>query len=680
MNIKLQTLTLHNFRGIRDLTVELRGGNASISGPNASGKTSVIDAFTWLLFNIDSEKYGQLDPKTTIDGRPVHNLDHEVEAILSVDGKRVTLRKLYKEKWTRSRGSSQQVFDGHTTDHWINDEPVKAKDFAAYVASLIDVERFKMITSPLYFSEKLHWEQRRKTLLDMCSEISPEAVMDACTRGDEEARAKLVEILTDRSVETARKVIQDRRRRVNDELEKIPAQIEAVTRTIPELTDNYAEAEAALAVCRDEIADLDAQMQNASRALEPIREKGRELARMEQELAAIAGRMDREARSGHEDAVQTRKRTETQLQQQEGAVERAANTVGRLTEKKVHGEAELANLRGEHERVYVSAFMEPSDDALVCEACGQDLPADKRAQLISDARSRFETKKAADLQAIKDKGLRIREAHDATLSDLEAANTDLASATTERDRLVSALDRARADEATLTPTGTVDYTANPQYVELGAKIAALRAELETPPLDATADISAQRAAVNGRIEEHMKTLSLRDAAARSREEIESLTARERELSDQITELDGQLFSLEAYVRTEAELLESSINAKFRTIRFKLFDEQINGGLRPTCEAVVNGVQFSEANTADQFNAGMEIIDALCRHYKANAPVFVDRCESINSLTPIDSQVIRMVVVSDDAMAEISKNKGAVVARAARSSVCIQHENIKQEVA
>ena len=680
MNIKLQTLTLRNFRGVRNLTLELRGGNASISGPNGAGKTSIVDAFLWLLFNKDSENRGQFEIKTLgPDNQPIHNLDHEVEAVLTVDGKRVALCKLYKEKWTRTRGKSQQEFDGHTTEYWINEEPVKAKEFTAYVCGLVDDEIFRLITNPLYFSTKLHWEARRKILLDLCGEISAEAVIAECPFSGDNMK-ELREILTDRTVETARKVIQDRRRRVNDELEKIPAQIEAVTRTIPELRDDYAEVEAALAVCKDEIADLDAQMQTASRALEPIREKGRELSRLEREQADIAARISREARAGYEDAKQNRVRLEGQLLRQETAVTGATNAVGRLREKKAAAEDELLGLRAEHERVYTGVFTEPSADDLVCQSCGQELPADKRAQRLSDARLRFETQKAAALQTIKDKGLRAKETYDAITADFETANSDLAAAIGERDRIAAELDRARLDEQASTPTGAVDYSTDSQYASLGVKIAALRAELEAPPVDATADITARRAAVNARIEGYMKELSERDSALRSQEVIEEYTARERELSDQITVLDGQLYMLETYVRTEAELLETSINAKFRTIRFRLFEEQVNGGLRPTCEAVVNGVQFSEANTADQFNAGMEIIDALCQHYNVYAPVFVDRCESINALAPIESQTVRMIVVGISAISELAGQPGAVVARAARGDICIQLESMKQEVA
>jgi DNA repair exonuclease SbcCD ATPase subunit len=680
MTIKLQSLTLRNFRGVKCLTVDLRGNDSSISGPNGAGKTTIVDAFLWLLFGKNSENQGQFEIKTLdADNHPIHFLNHEVEASIDVDGRIVTLRKLYKEKWVRSRGKAEQEFDGHSTDHWINDEPVKAKDYAAYISGIVDDEVFRLITNPLYFSTKLHWEKRRETLLAICGEISIDTVIDACSGGDSDTRDKLVELLHDgRSDDTARKVLKDRLRRVNEELEKIPAQIDALNRTIPETQPKYSAIESELQGCKADIESFDLQAQSASRALEPIREKGRELANLERERNAIVTRIDSEARSGYEDAKQNRIRLEDQLRRHDETIESLRSVFERSTEKANFSEKELADLRIEYDSIYSTQPVGLTPDAFMCQTCGQDLPADKHTQILEDAKVRFETQKTASLESVKEKGAKAREAHDAILSESERHKTDLEDAIGKRPAIQASLDSYRKAEEELTPTETVCYADNTEYAELTAKIDALTAELDNSPIDNTSDISAQRASVQARMEGLVKELATRDAISRTQIEIERYAERERELSNQITEIEGQLYMLENYVRSEAKLLESSINAKFKTIRFRLFEEQINGGLKPTCEAVVNGVQFSEANTADQFNAGMEIIDALCTHYNVYAPVFVDRCESINCLTPIESQVIRMIVVGDDAMGIMGSIKGAVVARAARNNVIIKIENKKEE--
>jgi len=677
MTILLESISLSNFKGVRDLTLLFNGRDATISGTNGAGKTTIVDAFLWLLFNKDSEDRGQFEVKTLDDkNRPIHNLLHEVEAILSIDGKRVTLRKALKEIWTKKRGNAQQEFDGHTTDYWINEEPTKLKDYQSYIANLVDADNFKLITNPLFFSTKLHWEKRRETLLRICGEITPDAIIAA----GGEALSGLSELIGERTVEATRKVVFDKRKKANDELVMIPAQIDAVSKTLPELLDDYTGVQSELDDCRAKIKELDEQTQTASKALEPIREKGRELAKLEGEQSALLAKLERDAAFAQEDTLRREKQAVTDLDNAKMKMETTHSRLMQLKERREEMEATINKHREDYKSEYETVFKAPLEDELICESCGQDLPAEKRTQLVNDARSRFDAKRNSLLEEITIKGTKAKEEAESLDAEIVEAEKQLQEATDERDKKSSIVEINKVSAENITPPEKADHTTNADYIELGAKIEALRAELETPPDDDTGTITTQRTEVNERIDELIKVLSERDASETSKKVIADYTKRERELSDLIVEYDGQLFMLETYVRLEAELLEGNINAKFKTLSFKLFKEQINGGLTPTCEALIGGVPFSEANTAGQFNAGMEIIDALCEEYGVNAPVFVDRCESINTLTPIKSQVIRMVVVNKEEMA-ISEGKPNVkTVRAARSDISIKVEEKEKEIA
>ena len=54
MEIKLNSLILENFKGISYFELNVDGKNASVYGTNASGKTTLADAYFWLLFGKDS--------------------------------------------------------------------------------------------------------------------------------------------------------------------------------------------------------------------------------------------------------------------------------------------------------------------------------------------------------------------------------------------------------------------------------------------------------------------------------------------------------------------------------------------------------------------------------------------------------------------------------------------------
>jgi len=105
-NITLQSLELKNFKGIKDLAINF-GQVTNISGENATGKTTIFDAFTWLLFDKDSQDGTAFEVKTLdSNNEALHGLDHTVTGTLDIDGRPWTLRKTHRKKGTRKRGDT----------------------------------------------------------------------------------------------------------------------------------------------------------------------------------------------------------------------------------------------------------------------------------------------------------------------------------------------------------------------------------------------------------------------------------------------------------------------------------------------------------------------------------------------------------------------------------------------
>jgi len=172
MNIKINKLILQNFKGIRNLEINAAGKDLNIYGDNATGKTTVFDAFMWLLFNKDSLGRSDFGIKTQDSGgNTLHNLEHSVECVLSIDDAILTLKKVYAEKWTKKRGSAEAEFSGHETKYYINEVPSTKGEYTAKISSIIDEDLFKTITNPLYFNEHLKWQDRRAILLSICGDM-----------------------------------------------------------------------------------------------------------------------------------------------------------------------------------------------------------------------------------------------------------------------------------------------------------------------------------------------------------------------------------------------------------------------------------------------------------------------------------------------------------------------------
>jgi len=123
MKIKLLSLQIRNFKGVRDLKIEFTD-HTVISGDNGTGKTTIVDAFQWLLFGKNSNDEKEFNIKTLDSlNRPIHKLEHEVIAIIDMDGVHSRFSRMFKEKWTKKRGSEDAEFTGHETTFSVNEVP-----------------------------------------------------------------------------------------------------------------------------------------------------------------------------------------------------------------------------------------------------------------------------------------------------------------------------------------------------------------------------------------------------------------------------------------------------------------------------------------------------------------------------------------------------------------------------
>ena len=162
--IKLKRLTLENFKGIKVFTLDTGGESVEVFGDNATGKTTLFDAFSWLLFGKDSEGKTDFEIKTLdANGKPISGLDHTVIGVFDVNGDEVTLEKVYREKWVKSRGSLTAEFTGHETEHFVNGIPKSKRDYTAYIAEIITEDVFLLLTNPKYFSTGINKKERRES-------------------------------------------------------------------------------------------------------------------------------------------------------------------------------------------------------------------------------------------------------------------------------------------------------------------------------------------------------------------------------------------------------------------------------------------------------------------------------------------------------------------------------------
>lgn len=647
MQIKLDKLTLSNFKGIKSLEIDFNGKNADISGQNATGKTTIVDAFTWLLFDKDSNDKKDFNIKTIDEnGNVIHGLEHSVTAILDISGTRIELKKSYYEKWTKQRGSVDKVFTGHTTDYFVDGVPVKKSEYADKIASIVSEDIFKLLANPLYFNDQLHWQKRRELLFQVCGDVSDDDVISQKPK-----LAELKGILGNHKIDDYKKNINSRKRKVNDELEKIPVRIDEVVKGKPDLKEiNFAMVRRNLAdhqAENEKLRNTIVQLQNSG----GVADKERRIAEIDNELYQLTTAAKREQDEAMRDLKSEINNRYMDIAQASRHAESKTKLINNLNK-----DLESINQSLEAQR---SAFVKERDKQFefsqesVCPTCGQDIPESQLEDARKKALDKFNLEKSKMLEHIRSDGHRRK----AQAEDIQSQIDEVKKAIEEDNATLAALnDEIKALEIKLKgiKESLVDVTQTKEYITLIDEKTKLQEAIRSIKSGAQEEIQKVRETIQSN-EEAMKlmqaTLAKEEQAKQADARIEELKAEEKELAEEYAQLEKEQYLIEEFIRTKVSLIESSINTQFNMVRFKLFNEQVNGALDETCETLINSngawVPWTDANSAGRINAGLDIIRTLSDHYDVSAPMFVDNAESVNQLIPIDSQVIRLVVTHDE---------------------------------
>lgn len=651
--IKLLNLKLTNFKGIKEFELNASGEDIKVYGDNATGKTTLFDAFVWLLFNKDSQNKSDFEIKTLVDGKPIHKLNHEVEATLLVDGQELTLKKVYKEKWTKRRGQLKQEFSGHTTDYFINGVPSKKKEFEETIKSIVDEDVFKLLTNPAYFNESIHWKDRRKLLLEIAGDITDEDVI-----ASNKDLAKLLDFLNGNSIEDHKKIIAAKRKEINEELERIPIRIDEIHRNLPDVSS----------LNKNQITkELDSVLNEIDAKYEQINsiKNGSEVNEIKKQISDIELKI---ANVKNEHELKEREKTqklEMRLQEEKSNLSIIQGEVKSLMQQKEMNEARIKDyerqmqlLREQYKesQLQYKQHLElefEHENSCSCPTCGQDLPEEQ----IEEAKANFNRNKAELLEKIQNRLDEINKEGKSLKEKVEQIKLENENLQKEIDKITEQGKQKKADIEKLeqkleeAKSNITPIEENEEYMKLLEEKQALHDEinfLETDMNESIFAIELEIEKLKEKQSELQTELSKLSLAEQSKARIKELEEQERKLAAEFEELEHQLYLTEEFIRTKVDLLEEKINSKFKYARFKLFEQQINGGLKEVCETTYEGVPYSGGlNNAARINVGLDIINTLSKHYGVQAPIFIDNAESVTKLIDIDAQVISLIVSEKD---------------------------------
>ena len=653
MRMSITRMHIENFKGIRSLTIDF-AQQTHISGMNGTGKSSIVDAFCWVLWNKDAAGNAPgsdafREKPLGEDGKEIHNLDTCVELFCTLDGKPFNLKRLQRENWVKKRGSVQPSYSGNVSLYWINEVEVKLAEFKERINLITSEEVFRLIGSLSAFNA-LEWKKRRQQLINLS-----DTDVDGLLLSRDEYRALADEIAQRGiTVDDLRKVLTSQRKLKNDEIKAFPIRIDEARKALPIFGPH--ELDDAQYIANDTARDIERVEADIARAqTQSSQESSRaQVLMLQTELVTLKNKIlnshtdkkrsiESELKAAHYSQLSASKELES-----------TRRMIDRNKAELSKAEATRDALRKQYNAAYDSRCA--GTVQTVCPTCGQDIPEEQvhaaSMKLIEDFRESRRNRLAEikrDGQAAAARINELTEEIKAQEDSAEKLQIELEAHRETVKRLSKELDDIPAEP---------DYSVEPRISELEAQIATLTEQVTQSPEFQVEALRKRKAELQQILDRNRAILAKRDAAVETEQRIKALESAQREVADQLGDLENKLMLLEGFVMDRCSALEESINEKFPTLRWKLFDIQINGGITDTCICMIpcsSGlVSYESANTAAQINADVEIVNVLSEHYDVSIPLFVDNSERVNRLSHTDSQLITLAVSGDDLRIEHNK--------------------------
>lgn len=644
--VTLKSLTLVNFKGEKERTTNFNADVTTISGGNGLGKSRHFDAFIWLLFGKDSQDRKDYEVKTRVNGEELHKVECSVTGILDVDGEEITLKRAFVEDWVKPRGQVEQKYKGNHTECWWNETPVNVSEYDKRVKDIVDSNVFKMLTNPAFFVG-MKWQLQREQLFQLAGTIT-----DAEIASQKPEFALLLDKISGKSFADFKAEISAKKKRLNGELDQVQPRIDQTHKMKPE-SEDFAALELQLADIDKEIVGLDTSIAGVSEAMrksyDAERAKQNKVNTLKSECQQIVFNAKSKAQDEAFAANAKKRELELTIKSKKRELELTQNecTSGQVEIASLH--REIDSIKAEQEELRKKWFAEnykQYDGDVNCPHCGQRLPD----EMILKATELFAKVKLDKCGKISEKGKQLGEKVASLESSVSDIQKDVANAKGQIDALKKDIETLEQEHASieLVEAATVVPESIPEWVAKQKEITDIEATISTDNsgLDTT-ELQDKKKGLNQTRSEITNRLAKRDAIKRCDQEIAELEENGKKLAQQIADLEREEYTIQEFTKAKIDECEKRINAMFKFVSFRLFDYTFDGNAVETCVPLVGGVPYGSANTAGQVNAGLDIINTLCRHYGICAPIFIDGRESVNEIIPTESQIINLVVTKDN---------------------------------
>ena len=640
MILQIKSLSLKDFKGIKNSSFDFKKFKSIISGENGTGKTTIATAWLWLIAGRDIELTA--NPEIfPIDATEEGEYTPTVEADLIVDGKPLKIKKYQKRRYSKPDESGKRKAT-YTNFYEINDCEKSERDFIAGLAERgIEADKMLLLSHVDTFLN-MKPDDKRKVLFGLIKSVTDtEIVCSAIAKGlniedlSEQAKNYKLDEIEAMAKATIRKV----RESYGKDGEILRAKIEGLLASKSNLSDRRDDLEQQIQKTKDEIK----KAQEATAA--KIEQYHKDVAQARGEVDAINKKasevLNKISAERYEQSVnlegELRKKVEMahevsrQLADETNAHDQIVFSLSRLKESNEKLQDEIKSLEASKK------------DATTCHFCGQTLPPDKAKKALDGVKESI--KQAKD--TIK--------ANDTTITEGTASISEKAESIRN---LTCVLDGINADieriKASIAETRSAKPTSD-EYEKVCAERQKAQDRYGTlvamglPKSDI--DTTEQESVIN----ECNRKLALIEKDDEINVQIGQCRKEQANYEQSKADAEKILDELEQLKMFKNDLLTESINALFNDcVKWKFYDYQKNGEVKDVCDLYIEGKKAGEsANTGLWLKGKIHVVEGLQKAYEQIVPLFVDGYECLSDSTEIviasGMQIIALKVTNDKAL-------------------------------
>lgn len=640
--ILINKIKYKHFKGLENFELVLNGTSAVVSGRNGLGKTTLSDGLQWLFFGKDTTG-AKINPKPRDEQNQERlGLEPTVEAEMIIDGKVTVLKRIQEEKWTTKKGELEKTRGNDTTKYFIDSVPIKEKDWKSFLEKLGGDLSLQMLSSSSFFMS-LNWKERREILIDFTG-LTDQQIIDS----DSELK-EINTFLGDHSIDEIKKILKGRKTEIKQNIDGMPARIQEVT----DMKSNLNLGDRTQTAIQKDIDEMNQLISEKESWLVEAKTGAvnTELVELKQKQADLKVKLaDQRAVFITNANAATATLTED-LNKQQKTVNLLRSKVNELESSEYRTNQAIQEktdfLENHLEKYKELKSIEFDENRTTCPTCHQELPAEEAEQMRLD----FNQRKATVLEqnislgkAARQDKEKLEAEIEKIKKDLTAARMDLKAASDRLDLINSELNYEQKRNGEFEDSQVYrDINAEMAQVEIAIERAANKdtnAEVEK----LSSDIQSDKTILAGLNQEMQKFEMVKTYDIRLNE----LKEQDKSLKEQNQEVEKQLWLIEEFTRRKVKRIEDSINERFSIIKWKLFDVQKNEGIKEMCEVTYQGIEYSSGlNNGARINCDLDIIRTLSRELGITMPVFVDNAESVNTLQPIEGQMIELQVTEDE---------------------------------